>query len=306
MRVVLAGGSGFLGGALTRRLLADGHGVTVLSRRPDARIDGAQVVTWDPDGTSGDWARSIEGGDALVNLSGAGIADARWTDERKAELRSSRVLSTRSLVAALRDAPRRPAVFIQQTGVGYYGASLSDRPLDESFPPGDDFLGELGVAWEAEALPASALGVRVVIVRSGLVLARDGSALVRMRPFYRWFVGGPVGSGRQYFAWIHLDDWLALTVWALTNSSVSGVLNGTAPGTITCREFSDAFGRALRRPSWLPVPGFVLRLLYGEMAAAVLLKGQRVVPRRTQELGFTFRYPTIDEALREVEGRPVV
>jgi uncharacterized protein (TIGR01777 family) len=302
MHVVIAGGSGFLGRALTRRLQAAGHAVTVLSRGAETTVAGAGVVTWNPDGTTGDWARAIEDTDALVNLSSVGIADARWTDARKAELRSSRVLSTRSLVAALREATTRPAVFVQQTGVGYYGASLSDAPVDESFPPGDDFLSELGVAWEAEALPASALGVRVVIVRSGLVLARDGSALVRMRPYYRWFVGGPVGSGRQYFAWIHVDDWLALVLWALETSSVSGVINGTAPGTVTFREFSDALGRALHRPSWLPVPGFVLRLLYGEMAAAVLLKGQHVVPRRTQELGFTFRYPAIDEALRETEG----
>jgi uncharacterized protein (TIGR01777 family) len=304
MHIVVAGGSGYLGRALTTRLLTDGHRVTVLSRGGGpAIVTGATIATWRPDGASGEWARVLDGADAVVNLTGAGIADARWTTARKAELRSSRVLSTRSLVAALRDTTRRPAVFIQQTGVGYYGASLSDRPVDESFPPGDDYLGELGVAWEAEALPAAALGVRVVIVRAGVVLASDGSALVRIRPFYRWFVGGPVGSGRQYFAWIHRDDWLSLVVWALTNASVSGVLNGTAPGTITYREFSDALGRAMHRPSWLPVPGFLLRLLYGEMASAVLLKGQRVVPRRTQELGFTFRYPTIDEALAETEGK---
>jgi uncharacterized protein (TIGR01777 family) len=302
MHIVIAGGSGYLGRTLTTRLLAEDHRVTVLSRGDRAaHVAGAAVVTWRPDGTSGDWARVLDAADAVVNLTGAGIADARWTPVRKAELRSSRVLSTRSLVAALRDTTRRPAVLIQQTGVGYYGASLSDQPVDESFPPGDDYLGELGVAWEAEALPAAALGVRIVIVRSGVVLARDGSALVRIRPFYRWFVGGPVGSGRQYFAWIHRDDWVALILWALTTATVSGVVNGTAPGPVTYREFSDALGRAMHRPSWLPVPGFVLRTLYGEMAGAVLLKGQRVVPRRTQELGFRFRYPTIEEALAETE-----
>lgn len=304
MHIVVAGGSGYLGRTLTTRLVADGHQITVLSRSGGrASVTGAAIVAWRPDGTTGEWARVLESADAVVNLTGAGIADARWTEARKAELRSSRVLSTRSLVAALRDTARRPAVLIQQTGVGYYGASLSDQPIDESFPPGDDFLGQLGVAWEAEALPAAALGMRVVIVRSGVVLAGDGSALVRIRPFYRWFVGGPVGSGRQYFAWIHRDDWLALVVWALQTPAVSGVLNGTAPGTVTYREFSDALGRAMQRPSWLPVPGFVLRTLYGEMAGAVLLNGQRVVPRRTQELGFTFRYPTIDEALGETERR---
>ncbi len=303
MKVVLAGGSGFLGRKLAARLRADGHAVTILTRSQPAR-DG--FMTWQPDGTTGDWARALEGADAVVNLSGADLADRRWTQARKALLRSSRVRSTRSLVAAMREVADRPAVFVQISGVAYYGASLSDTPHDESFPPGDDFLSDLGVAWEAEALPAAALGVRLVIVRSGVILAADGSALPKIRPSFRWFVGGPVGTGRQYFAWIHRDDWVALIVWALTTPTVSGVVNATAPGTVTYREFAAAFGRALGRPSWLPVPGFVLRILFGEMADLVLIKGQRVVPRRTQELGFTFRYPTIDEALGEIEGKTQV
>ena len=286
---------------LAARLGADGHTVTTLTRSAERAGNG--FVTWQPDGTTGDWARALEGADAVVNLSGADVADRRWTQARKALLRSSRVLSTRSLVAAMRAVADRPAVFVQISGVAYYGASLSDTPLDESFPPGDDFLSDLGVAWEAEALPAAALGVRLVIVRSGVVLAKDGSALPRIRPSFRWFVGGPVGSGRQYFAWIHHDDWVSMILWALTTPTVSGVVNATAPGTVTYREFAAAFGRALNRPSWLPVPGFALRILFGEMAELVLIKGQRVVPRRTQELGFTFRYPTIDEALGEIEGK---
>jgi uncharacterized protein (TIGR01777 family) len=301
MKVVLAGGSGFLGRMLAARLGADGHTVTTLTRT--ARPAGHGFVTWQPDGTTGDWARALEGTDAVVNLSGADLADRRWTQARKALLRSSRVLSTRSLVAAMRAVADRPAVFVQMAGVAYYGASLSDTAHDESFPPGDDFLADLGVAWEAEALPAAALGVRLVIVRSGVILARDGSALPKIRPSFRWFVGGPVGSGRQYFAWIHHDDWVRLILWALTTPTVSGVVNATAPGAVTYREFAAAFGRALNRPSWLPVPGFALRILFGEVAELVLLKGQRVVPRRTQELGFTFRYPTIDEALGEIEGK---
>jgi uncharacterized protein (TIGR01777 family) len=304
MHVILAGGTGFLGRLLSARLLADGHQVTVLSRASaPTSAAGPSVVAWQPDGTSGDWARVLEDADAVVNLTGAGIADKRWSAARKAVLRSSRVLSTRSLVAAMRGATRRPAVFIQQSGVGYYGGSLSDAPLDESFPPGDDFLGQLGIAWEAEALPVSTLGVRLVVVRSGVVLSGEGSALPKLRPPFLFFVGGPIGTGRQYFAWIHHEDWVALIMWALTTSTVSGVVNATAPGTVTNREFSAALGRALRRPSWLPVPGVALRLAVGEVANAALLTGQRVVPRRTEEMGFRFRYPTIDEALREIEGR---
>ena len=301
MRVVIAGGSGFLGRTLTARLRAEGHAVTILTRATSPAGDG--LVTWQPDGTTGDWARALDGADAVVNLSGADLADKRWTPARKALLRSSRVLSTRSLVAAMRAVADRPSVFLQMAGVAYYGGSLSDVAHDESFPPGDDFLARLGVAWEAEALPAAALGVRLVIVRSGVVLAKDGSALPKIRPSFRWFVGGPVGTGRQYFAWIHRDDWMALIVWAITTPTVSGVVNATAPGTVTYREFAAAFGRALGRPSWLPVPGFALRILFGEVAELVLLKGQRVVPKRTQELGFTFRYPTIDEALGDIEGK---
>jgi hypothetical protein len=304
MHVILAGGTGFLGRLLTARLLADGHQVTVLSRAAaPASAEGPAVVAWQPDGSSGDWARALEDADAVVNLTGADLGAKRWTQARKALIRSSRVLPTRSLVTALRGAVRRPAVLIQQAGVAFYGATLSDQIVDESFPPGSDFLGEVGVAWEAEALPAAALGMRLVIVRSGVVLAADGSALPRIRPSFRWFVGGPVGSGRQYFAWIHRDDWLELMVWALTAPTVSGVVNATAPGAVTYHEFAAAFGRALHRPSWLPVPGIALRVLFGEVAEAVLLKGQRVVPRRTEELGFRFRYPTIDEALREIEGQ---
>jgi uncharacterized protein (TIGR01777 family) len=304
MKIVLAGGSGFLGRALTRRLVDDGHDVVVLTRQvPDSATRAARAPTtardvpWDPDGTTGVWAREIEGADAVVNLAGAGIADKRWTRARKELIRSSRVLSTRSLATAMREASTRPSTFIQGSAVGFYGSDLGDRVSDEASPPGSNVLSDICVAWEAEAHPIAALGTRLVFVRTGLVLAREGGALPQIELPFKFFVGGRLASGRQYFSWIHRDDWINLMVWAISTPSVSGVLNGTAPGPVTNDELSRALGRALHRPSWLPVPAFALRMLVGEFADVGLVTGNRVVPTRPQQLGFTFAHPTIEGAL---------
>ena len=301
-RIVLAGGSGFLGRALAAELPGRGYDVVVLSRQAGAGPSGVRTVAWQPDGTSGAWAAEIDGARAVINLAGANIADKRWTAERKEELRSSRVLSTRSLVSAVRAAARPPAVFLQGSAVGFYGL-LDDRVVDESHPPGDDFFGRMAVAWEAEARPLEALDVRLAIVRSGVVLARDDGALKKMLPAFQWFVGGRIASGQQYFSWIHLEDWIAFMLWALEYTPAAGPLNATAPAPVTNAEFSRALGRALRRPSWLPVPGPALRVLVGELATYALLHGQRVVPKRALALGFTFRYPDIDSALQALLGR---
>jgi hypothetical protein len=305
MKIVLAGGSGSLGRALVERLAAEDHGVVVLSRRTSGPPlpAGVRRVAWVPDGTAGEWARDLAGADAIINLTGAGIADARWTRARKAELRSSRVLPTRSLVTAIRNAATRPAVFIQHCAVGYYGMDTGTQELDESYPPGDDFLSELAVAWEAEALPVANLGCRLVTTRTGVVLMADAGALPQMARPFRFFVGGPVASGRQYLSWIHLEDWVGLMVWLLRTPTVSGVVNVTAPQPVTNAEFSRAIGRALRRPSWAPVPAFVLRLLFGELAD-VLITGQRVIPRRAVDGGYTFRHPEIGEALIDLLRAP--
>jgi len=308
MKIVLAGGSGFLGRALARRLLADGHDVVVLTRQTaGAPATGDRTigrdVSWTPDGTTGAWAAEIDGADAVVNLAGAGIADKRWTTARKALIRSSRVLSTRSLAAAMRASSKRPPVFVQGSAVGFYGADLSDRVRDESAPPGDDILGDICVAWEAEAHPIAALDVRLVFVRTGIALAMEGGALPLIRLPFKWFVGGRVASGRQYFSWVHRDDWVNLVVWAIMTPTVAGAINGTAPGAVTNAEFSRALGRAMHRPNWLPVPGFALRVLVGEFANAGLVAGQRVAPVRTQQLGFTFAHAIIDEALADLEQR---
>jgi hypothetical protein len=314
MKLLLAGGSGRLGQILTAALVKAGHSVVVLSRTPsDARHAASSThdpvsqhvreVAWTADGTVGPWISELEDADVVVNLAGAGIADARWTPTRKDLLRASRVLSTRSLVGAMRQATRRPPVFIQHCAVGYYGSSLSDRVLDESHRPGADFFGQLATAWEAEAAPIAELGSRLVVVRAGVVLERGGGALPKMLMPFRFFVGGPVASGRQYLSWIHVEDWVRLMLWTIGDPKVSGPINATAPHPVTNAEFSSALGRAAHRPSWAPVPAFVLRVLFGELADSALVNGQRVIPKRALELGFTFEYPTIDAALSHLLGR---
>lgn len=301
MRIIIAGGSGLLGGALCTRLTADGHDVVILSRQGDRRQvsrGGARYVAWSGDGSVGAWASELEGADAIVNLSGAGIADKRWNPERKALLRSSRLLSTQSLTSALARLSQRPSTFIQASGLGYYGASLDDRPLDEQSPPGDDFLGRLCVEWESAAAPVAALGCRLVCVRTGIVLDPNGGALPPLAMPFRLFGGGPMASGRQFMSWIHRDDWTRLVAWLIETPAAVGAFNGTAPTPVTNARFAQGLGRALGRPSWLPVPAFALRLAVGEMADPMLILGQRVLPVHAQAMGFTFSHPEVDEALR--------
>jgi uncharacterized protein (TIGR01777 family) len=301
VKIVIAGGSGFLGRALSEHLVGRGHEVVILTRTGNVPgSTGAKIVPWIPDGSAGPsaWAKEIDGAGAVVNLSGAGMADKRWSRRRKEELRQSRVQPTRSLVAAIRGAAVKPATFVQGSAVGFYGPS-GDDVIDESFPPGQDFLGQMAVAWEAEAHPAAALGCRLAIARNGVVLARGGGMLQRIVPPFQFFVGGPIASGRQYLSWIHRTDWLALVTWILDTPSVSGPVNVTSPKPVTNEDFSRALGRALGRPSWLRVPGFALRAIFGEMASTMLIPGQRVVPKRAQEAGFTFTHPEIESALAD-------
>jgi len=296
MQIVIAGGTGFLGRALVAWLRRDGHTVRILTRKPRA----ADEIGWTPDGTTGPWAASVGEADAIVNLAGESIASGRWTTARKARIRESRVLATRSLVRAISDAARPPAAFISGSAVGYYGAH-GDEPVTEQTAPGGDFLASVTREWEAEALRASGR-TRVVLLRTGVVLEKDGGALPQMALPFRLFAGGPVGSGRQYQAWIHRDDWVNMTTWALRTREISGPLNVTAPTPVTNREFASALGRALHRPSFMPAPAFAMRLLLGEMAEALLLTGQRVIPAAAQARGFHFAYPTLEAALRAIYG----
>jgi uncharacterized protein len=302
MKIVLAGGTGFLGRPLATELASRGHQVVVLSRESKPpETSGIRYAAWQPDGSSsGVWAREIDGAEGIVNLAGAGIADRRWSEARKRELLESRVLSTRSLVSAVRAANTRPSVFVQGSAIGYYGTS-DTQTFDESFPPGRDFFGDLAQAWEAEAQPIGSLGCRLVFIRSGVALEKDGGALAEMQRPFKFFAGGPVASGRQYLSWIHRDDWIAMVVWALETPSVSGVFNATAPEPVTNAVFSKALGRALHRPSWIPAPAFALCVMFGkEFADIALINGQRVVPAHAQALGFSFKHPTIESALAAI------
>jgi uncharacterized protein (TIGR01777 family) len=291
MRIILAGGTGFLGRALVRSLRHDGHQVKVLTRRPQ-RVDD---VRWAPE-SPGAWTTTLDRSDAVVNLAGEGIADEAWTAARKAAILDSRVRSTGALADAIRACTGPPRIFISASGVGVYG-TRGDEPLTEESSPGSDFLATVCQAWERATGAANGVA-RVVLLRTGVVLAREGGALPRMALPFRFFVGGRLGSGRQYVSWVHLDDWVKMVSWALRSNDVNGPLNVTAPAPVTNAEFTKALARAMHRPSLLPVPEFALRGILGkEMADALLLEGQRVIPAKAQTLGYTFRYTTVDAAL---------
>lgn len=300
MHIVIAGGSGFLGTALTHALVADGHDVTILTRHnpPPAARPHVASVSWTPNGSSGAWANSVNGADAVINLAGESIAAKRWSDAQKQKLRDSRLQATRSLTTAIRGAARAPAVFVSGSAVGYYG-DRGEETLTETSPPGHDFLAELAKQWEAAANDVANV-TRVALIRTGIVLGREGGALPKMLPPFKMFVGGPLGSGTQYMPWIHKEDWVRLVSWTLTHEGARGPLNATSPAPVTNAEFSKALGRVLKRPSLLPAPAFALRIALGEMADALLLSGQRALPVRATDLGFSFRYANIDEALASV------
>jgi uncharacterized protein len=234
-----------------------------------------------------------------VNLAGEPIAARRWSPAQKERIIESRVRATQSLARAIRASPAPPSVLVSGSAIGYYGP-CGDEIITERAPAGRDFLAQTGVQWEAAALEGASPKTRLVCIRTGLVIAKDGGALKRMLPPYRLGLGGPVGTGRQYWSWIHRQDWIDLVRWALETPAASGPVNATAPHPVTSADFARALGRALHRPAILPVPAFVLRTILGEMAGPLLLSGQRVVPARAEELGFRFRYPTLDHALRAI------
>jgi uncharacterized protein (TIGR01777 family) len=305
MSVVITGATGTIGVALAGALSARGDKVIALSRDAGraARVlgPGVQVSAWADPTTEPPDAPALAGAGAVVNLLGEPISQ-RWSAEVKQRIRDSRVIATRNLVAGLRalEAGERPRVLVSQSATGFYGP-LGERAVDETAPAGSDFLAGVVRDWEAEAL-ALAGEARVVVTRTGVVLAPAGGALAKMLPFFRLGIGGPVASGRQYIAWVHLDDVVGAILCCLDDEQAAGPVNVTAPAPVSNREFSRALGRVLRRPAVLPVPSFALRLLYGEMAQ-IVTTGQRVMPARLGALGYEFVYPQLEPALRAALSR---
>jgi uncharacterized protein (TIGR01777 family) len=293
MHIVVAGGSGFLGTALTKALATAGHEVTILTRTPKA----ANHVHWDPGNPLASWTDILARADAVINLAGAPMNAGRWNASHKQLLRRSRIATAQALASAIRRA-KTPPIFLSGSAVGFYGTERRE-PVDEGAAPGDDFLAQLCADWEQAAQSAEE-ATRLVLLRTGVVLAREGGAFPELARPFRFFAGGPIGTGRQVVSWIHVDDWVAMTLWALGDTRVSGPLNLTAPNPVTNAELAQAMGRAMHRPSFVPAPAFAVRMLVGEMADAAILNGQCVIPTKALSLGYQFAHPTIDDALRQM------
>ncbi|PYC77801.1 TIGR01777 family protein [Streptomyces tateyamensis] len=298
MRIAVTGSTGLIGSALVRSLLADGHQVVRLVRRSSAlgpHPDGSTAIGWNP--ARGELDRAgLAGVEAVVHLAGAGVADRRWTDAYKREIRDSRVLATRTLATALAELAQPPAVLVSASAVGYYGQT-GDRVIDESTPAGTDFLARVCVDWEAAAVPAREAGIRVVHPRTGLVLSNRGGAGARLFPLFKLGLGGRLGSGRQYWSFVSLADEVAALRFLLTADQLAGPVNLAAPNPVTNAELTAALGRVLGRPTPFPVPEFALKLALGEMAVEVA-GSHRAVPAALLAAGFEFRHPEVEQALR--------
>jgi uncharacterized protein (TIGR01777 family) len=296
VRTLIAGGSGFLGQKLAARLAAEGHRVQTLTRRGARTPD---EISWNPDGSPGALPAHLEGADALVNLAGENLAGGRWTAARKQALISSRVLPTRTLARAIAACARPPRVFVSASAVGYYGPH-GDEPVTEATPPGSDFLARICVDWEQEARAAESPQTRLAIVRSAVVLAKDGGALKKMLLPFKLGGGATLGSGMQYFPWIHADDWSSMVAWLIGNHGATGAFNAGAPKPVTNHTFTKTLARVLGRPAILRAPAFALHAAMGEMAD-MLLQGQRVMPVHAEQLGFQFRYRELGPALESLD-----
>ena len=297
MKVLVTGATGFIGRALVAALRARGDEVRALARDPAKARGGLGVDAFAWDSKTTVPADAMRGVDAVVHLAGEGIADKRWSAKRKAELRDSRIEGTRRVVEAIAAADPRPKVLVSGSAIGFYG-DVPEGDLTESGAAGKDFLARLCVDWEKEALAAEKHGVRVVLLRSGVVLGKGGGALAKMLLPFKLGAGGPIGSGKQWMSWIHLEDEVGLVLHALDRAELSGPVNATAPTPVRNREFVRAFGKALRRPAITPAPAFAMKLAFGEMASVTLLAGQKVLPAKAQSSGYRFRQPELLAAMR--------
>lgn len=304
MKVAITGATGFVGTRLVERLHQEGHQVLVLTRNPErgrrifpnSAYPRLEIVGYTPT-ESGSWQQAIANCQGVVNLAGASIAEGRWTAQRKQEIINSRAQGTEKLVEAILQADSKPSVLVNASAIGYYGTSETAR-FDEMSPPGDDFLAQVCKAWESAAQKVTQAGTRLVIVRTGIVLGMGG-ALAKMLTPFKLFAGGPIGSGKQWFSWIHRDDLINLIIYCLDRQGISGTFNATAPNPVRMKEFCQILGEVMNRPSWLPVPDFALEILLGE-GAKIVLEGQEVLPKATQAIGFDYRYPNLEAALQEI------
>jgi uncharacterized protein (TIGR01777 family) len=319
MKVAITGSTGFVGSLLVQQLHGKGHKVVVLARNtafaqkvfPSEAFPNLEIVAYTPN-ASGSWQSVIASCDGVVNLAGEPIGEGRWTPERKQEILNSRKLGTQKIVEAISNANPKtavatnsstpatrclPTVLINASAIGYYGTSETET-FDETSVSGNDFLAQVCQAWEAEARKVKDAGVRLVILRFGIVLG-NGGALAKMIPPFKLFAGGPIGSGRQWFSWIHIDDLVNLILQALTKPEIEGVYNATAPNPVRMADLSQTLARVMNRPSWLPVPAFAIEALLGD-GAIVVLEGQQVLPKRTLETGFEYKYPNLQLALRQI------
>ncbi|WP_298005454.1 MULTISPECIES: TIGR01777 family oxidoreductase [Anaerolinea] len=293
--VIVTGGSGLIGQSFCREMQSAGWEVVIVSRSPRRGASGGQFrqIGWE------DLPLEMENARAVVNLAGENIGAGRWTKEKKQRIQESRLQAGKMVSQAFFQASRKPEVLIQSSAIGYYGTQSGDLALDEAAPGGEDFLAQVGRAWEQSTREVEDLGVRRVIIRTGVVLAREGGVLNRMVLPVRLGVGGPLGSGRQWISWIHIQDQVRAMRFLIETTSARGVYNLTAPTPVQNQDFMCTLAKVLRRPCWLPVPGFALRVLLGEMSTLVL-DGQRVVPARLLAEGFVFAYPHLEEALRNL------
>jgi uncharacterized protein len=304
MKVAITGATGFVGSRLVERLNSEGQTVVVLTRNttfaqkvfPSEAFPNVEIIAYTPT-VSGSWQDTLSGCDAVVNLAGEPIGEGRWTPERKQEILNSRKLSTEKIVEAIALTNPKPSVLVNASAIGYYGTSET-ATFDETSTNGHDFLAQVCQAWEAEAKKIEASGVRLVILRFGIVLG-IGGALGKMITPFKLFAGGPIGSGKQWFSWIHLDDIVNLILLALTKAEIEGVYNATAPNPVRMSELSQTMGQVMSRPSWLPVPSFAIEALLGD-GAIVVLEGQQVQPKRTLKTGFEYLYPNLKPALAQI------
>lgn len=299
MKVAITGATGFVGSRLVEKLLSQGNQPLILTRNQTTAartFPKLEIVAYTPT-ESGSWQNAIAGCDAVVNLAGVPIAEHRWTSQRKEEIFNSRKLGTEKIVEAIAQANPKPTLLINTSAIGYYGTSETTS-FDENSPSGNDFLAQVCQNWEGEAMKVKDAGVRLVILRFGIVLGHGG-ALAKMLPPFQMFAGGPIGTGKQWFSWIHIDDLVNLIVTALTRSDLEGVFNATAPNPVRMSEFCHTLGEVLHRPSWLPVPSFAIEALLGE-GANVVLEGQEVLPKRTLNYRFEYQYPTVKQALTQI------